>query len=359
MAYAPKNMGQDDSKERPDTPPLHGDASATGSMLETMKNNSLSTAGVAYLIGDAAMFAAGISKGASLKDEAFAGGVWALGGLAAARYGNPTVEKELELLGGKLGGYLRNQNIAIPDRPNTQILAQKGGVIAGIERFLYAHPSEMLNAAYAIGATGLIRSGLRENNKVRLASGLLVAAGALTGLLIPEKKPDPEHPPEGMLGKAMAWVQEKPLRLASAFYWANNAFLLKDAHGELKAGNRVSSACKFATAASYIFANSMLAISSKGQDDNKKEGSAAMQQLAECAASVVAAQPSDMQEALVSQISGYLAAQPEAQMKANDIENLLHDKLRQVGRTPLAAPSGDNSWQQKIQASTHLTAPSL
>lgn len=359
MAYSPGDIGKSDKEKDSGTQSLHGDASATPSTLETLKNNPLSTAGAAYLVGDAAMFAAGISKGASLKNEAFAGGIWALGGLAAARYGNPTVEKQLELLGNKLGSYLRTQNITVPDHPNTKILAQKGGIIDGIERFLYAHPSEMLNAAYAIGATGLVRSGLRENNKVRLASGLLVAAGALTGLLIPEQKPDPEHPPQGLIGKAMSWVQEKPLRLSSAFYWANNAFLLKDAHGEWKSGNQISGVCKFATAGSYIFANTMLAMSSKGQADNQKEGGAAMQQLADSAALVVAAQPKDMQEALVSQIAGYLSAQPETQMSARDIDTLLHDKLRSVSKNAPSMPSSGSSWTQKIQSPQGIISPTL
>jgi uncharacterized coiled-coil protein SlyX len=316
---------------------------------ESLTDNSLSTAGIAYLIGDAAMFAAGILKGNSIMGEAFTGATWAIGGLGAARYGNPTAEKQLQTLSARLGDYLKKQGTVIPKNPTTELLTRKGGVIDNIEQFLYSHPSEVLNATYAIGATGLIRSGMNEGKWERTTSGILVAAGALTGLLIPEKKPDPESPPQGMLGKAMSWIQEKPLRLSSAFYWLNNVFLVKDAYNEW-GSNKASSVCKFITAGSYIFANAMLSMSSKGHSDNRKEGMEATAKLADAAASVIAAQPQQVQEALIEQVSGFLASQPETQMKAEDISKLLHEKLKSVGKTAPESPAtGDTNWQAKLQ----------
>ena len=69
---------------------------------ESLRENSLKTAGWAYLVGDAALFAAGVLKGNSVTGEAFTGMTWALGGLGAARYGNPSAEKQLEILSGRL-----------------------------------------------------------------------------------------------------------------------------------------------------------------------------------------------------------------------------------------------------------------
>jgi hypothetical protein len=330
---------------------------------ESLTDNSLSVAGTAYLIGDAALFAAGLLKSwqengritpADIKGQALTGAIWALGGVGAARYGNPTAEKQLEILSARLGDYLKQQGITIPQNPTTELLARKGGVIDHIEKFLYAHPSEALNAAYAVGSLGLISEGMSGLGKKSgafsdLATGVLVAAGALTGLLIPEKKPDPQNPPKGMFAKAMSWVQEKPLRLSSAFYWAGNAFLLKNVYDNWNT-NRASSIAKLVTAGSYIFANAMLSMSSKGHSDNKKEGHVATQKLADSAAVVIAAQPQEVQNALVEQISGFLASQPETQMKANDISKLLHDKLKTIGKpSPTAPATGGNNWQAKLQ----------
>jgi hypothetical protein len=352
MAYATT-----DNEKNADT------AEAKKPKTESLTDNSLSVAGTAYLIGDAALFAAGLLKSwqengrittADIKGQALTGAIWAIGGIGAARYGNPTAEKQLEILSTRLGDYLKQQGIAIPQNPTTELLAKKGGVIDHIEKFLYAHPSEALNAAYAVGSLGLISEGAGALGKKTggfsdLATGVLVAAGALTGLLIPEKKPDPQNPPKGMFAKAMSWIQEKPLRLSSAFYWAGNAFLLKNVYDNWNT-NRASSIAKLVTAGSYIFANAMLSMSSKGHADNKKEGMEATQKLADSAAVVIAAQPQEVQNALVEQISGFLASQPETQMKADEISKLLHDKLKTVGKNAPETPTtGNKSWQAKLQ----------
>jgi hypothetical protein len=331
------------------------------STFESMKQNSLKVAGYGYLVGDAALFGAGLARGDH--KEAFAGLLWAAGGLAAARYGNPESDKMLEILGARLGDYLREQGVEIPKEPTTAILNKQRGVIDRIEEFLYAHPSEVLNATYAIGGAQMIGGAFGKgasNNKWSAVSGALVTAGALAGLLLPEKKPDPENPPQGIIGKAVSWMQEKPLRVSGTLYGLNNAALIMGALKDRKThpGNW-SSSLKFLTAGSYIFANSMLSLSSKGHSDNSNEGHEAMSKLADASAHMIAAQPPQVQEALVQRVSAYLSAQPEAQMKADDISKLLHDKLKQVSRT-VPAPT-DASWQQRVQSNPPAvtTTPAL
>ena len=329
----------------------------TESTFESMKNNSLRVAGYGYLVGDAALFGAGLARGDH--KEAFAGLLWAAGGLAAARYGNPDSDKVLEILGGRLGEYLREQGVAIPKDATTAVLNKERGVIDRIEEFLYAHPSEMLNATYALGGAQMIGSAFGKgasNNKWTAVSGALVTAGALAGLLIGEKKPDPENPPQGLIGKAVSWIQEKPLRASGALYTLNNGALIMGALKDRKTHpDNWSSTLKFMTAGSYIFANSMLSLSSKGHADNSNEGHEAMSKLADASAHMIAAQPPQMQELLVQRVATYLSAQPEAQMKADDISKLLHDKLRQVSKN-VTIPS--SNWQTRVQADTASLTPS-
>jgi len=317
------------------------------SAFDGLKEQSLKAAGYAYLVGDAGLFASGMMSGRH--KEAISGLTWGIGGLACAKYANPDAEKQLKMLGDKLSHYLQKQGVQIPHNPDTAALTQENGVIDHIETFMYQHPSQILNATYAIGATQLIRSGMQHHKPWDAASGALIAAGALGGLLIQEKKPDPDHPPVGMFNKAVAWIQEKPLRVPGIMYALNNITLLTSAADEWKTNPAQKSyVFKFLTAASYIFGNAMLSISSKGGHNDSTN--VAMDKLATASAHVIAAQPRELQEALIQNIAGFLSAQPNVPLKADEISALLHAKLQ----SPAQAPQG---WAQRV--SVPPLAPAL
>lgn len=327
--------------------------------FDALKDNSLNKAGIAYLLGDASLFAAGAMKGQW--KEAATGALWGIAGLFPAFYGNPKAEKQLELLSHNLGDYLRKQGVEIPKNPTTELLLKPQGVWDQMEAFFYTYPSQMLNAVYAIGSTTLLKSGWDKNNHGDMAAGGLVMAGALAGLLVPEKKIDPENPPTTALGKVWSWFQEKPLRISSAFYYANNIGLIRGAW-EDKRENPANKGYlfKYLTASTYIFGNLMLALSSKGHGAPKdKEDHTAMQKLAQSAAAVIAAQSPETQEALVQRISGYLSTRPHAHMKADAIAELLHQKLKEVSGKSISQTTSSD-WQKRIHESAVIPpTPSL
>lgn len=325
------------------------------SVTDKLKENSLRAAGIAYLIGDAAIVASGLVEG-NIK-RASVGAAWGAGGLFPAFFGNPTQEKQLELIGRKLGGYLRKQGVEIPKDPTIAKLTKEGGIADHTKDFFYHHPSEALNAIYAIGAGQLVAAGMTNNVKsgkgasnADIASGLLVGAGALSGLLIKEKKPDSDKRPKDALGKIKAWAQEKPLRVSGLLYHANNISMVAGAYSQWKEARGKVNASKnyrwrFLTAGAYIFANTMLALSSKGHGGSEKSDVSAA--AAELAAKIIAVQPQEVQEALVQNVAGYLSAQPEIGKTAQEIAFLMHEKLATVGRQPMAQQP---SWQQRLQA---------
>lgn len=324
------------------------------SVFDALKGNSLKTAGYGYLVGDAALFASGLMAGRN--NEAISGLIYTVGGLACAKYANPDAEKQLKLLSSRLGGYLRKQGVEIPDTPDNKMLNTQGGIIDNIETFMYKYPSQVLNATYAVGGLQLVKSGMKHGKGWDTASGALVAAGGLAGLLIQEKKPDPDHPAKGAVGKAMEWLQEKPLRASGALYALNNVTLIMSALGERKANPAQKSYMfKFLTAASYIFANGMLAISSKDNNAKSEANTEATEKLTEAAARVIAAQAPELQEALVSHIAGYLSSQPEIHLKAEEISDMLHQKLK---ASPSQGPAA--SWQRWLYDHNGLpTTPSF
>jgi len=331
------------------------DSTETGSTLDSVKKKSLKAAGIAYLVGDAAMFGAGVLE----KDLGGAAGglIWGLGSLTAARYGNPTAEKQLELLNHKLHAYLKKQGIEIPVNPTTAHLTKEGGVIEHIEKFLYANPSQILNAIYAIGGVTTARGGFHKDMKADMAKGMFVTAGGLAGLLIPEKKPNLNHAPQGVLEKTWSWIQEKPLRISGLLYHANNAVSIYGIHekwGQQVGKPKTNLYLRAITAASFIFANTMLAMSSKGHAENNKTD--VTDELANISATVIAAQPKEVREALIQQISGYLASQPEIDKKPDEIASILHAKL-----TEIAEPKPEKSahWQNKINTSPMTESPAI
>ena len=330
-----------------------------------LKDISLRAAGYSYLLGDAAIFTAGIME--KNYNNALTGLTWGLGGLAAARYGNPKPEKQLELLERRLGAYLKTQHVAIPNDPTTATLSKEAGLIDHIEDFLYQHPSETLNAVYALGATSMIGGAIAKKNAITgkrsvavpdLASGLLVGAGALSGLLINEKKPDPNKPPHGFFEQAMAWAQEKPLRVSGYLYAANNISMILGAFEKRKIPGNKSHVLRFATAASYVFANMMLSLSSKENISDKNPEVTA--KLAETSAKVIAAQPPETQEALLQNIAGYLAAQPGMKQTAAELAELFHAKLKALAPSqPQSIATSEKTWEGKVAQNGLAAAPSL
>lgn len=322
--------------------------------LSKLKENSLKAAGVAYLIGDAAIVASGLATGN--KARTLTGLAWGAGGAFPAVFGNPSEERQLRMVTEKLGAYLRKQGIEIPKDPKMQALMKEGGVAEHAANFFYQHPSEALNAIYALGATQMVAGGLKETSKgakgtgaFDVASGVLVGAGALAGLLVKEKQPDPDNPPKTGMEKFKQWAQEKPLRVSGALYTLNNAAMLGAAISKRKEAKQSAAAMKdyrlrFLTTGTYIFANAMLAMSSKNHHDGGHSVDMTSQ-LADLSAKVIAAQPRQVQEALVQNVAGYLSAQPEIDKTAPEIAELLHSKLASVKQQPMQQAS----WQERTR----------
>jgi hypothetical protein len=311
------------------------------SHVTSLQDVSLKASGYVSLIRDAALFAAGLME--HNPRGAATGLLWGAGSLAAAHYGNPNQEKQLKVLCAHLGEYLQKQGIAIPQSPTTEMLGHKDGIIHHLDMFMYRHPSEALNGVYTIGARQLAGSGLSHQFKPDVASGILVRAGALAGLLVQEKQPDPAHPPHGLIDQAQAWAQARPLRVSGMVYATNNIAMIWAAMARRKENPAQKSyMLRFAAAGVYILANSLLAMSSKVNDASRFPQ--LMPELADMAAQVVAAQPPAVQEALLQNIAGFLAAQPEIRQKPDEIAALLHQKLS----TGPAVAAPDQTWQGKV-----------
>ncbi len=295
---------------------------------ETSKDalsSSLQYSGYAYLLADAALFAYGVSK--REYGSAMTGLTWGLGGLAAAIYGKQSPEYQLKRLTQDLGHYLQQNGYTLPAHSElSRQTLRSHRIPEAIERFLYDHPSQILNTVYGLGSVGLIRSGAAKGDQWQKASGLLVASGALAGLLIPEKELPQHKEPATLLDNPIGWVSEKPLRVSGALYTLNNVALAKSGFDEMRAAPANKAyLLKYLAVASYVVANKLLADSNK--DRSQTEGDLPTDALEALCAEVIAAQPKETQQAMMQEIVAFLSQQPNIQQSPEQLRATLTQKL--------------------------------
>ena len=143
--------------------------------------------------------------------------------------------------------------------------------------------------------------------------------------------------------------------------------MLAGAANEMKEAKKHNSGNKgylwrFLIAACYIFANSMLSLSSKDNANHStsEKSNHITDAIAEKAAFVIAAQPLNVQEELIKDISAHLATDTMVKMPANQIEALLHAKLKAMApATPQPNATGEKTWEGKVAQPELTAAPSL
>lgn len=350
------------------------DASSQQSPVE----QPLKLSGYGYMLGDVALGAAALARSKDFSLGAMAQAVsgsalWLAGGMAAARYGNPAEAKQLELIGAKLGAHFRAQGITIPAEVEAQhTLLRRRNVVETLEDFLYQHPSELLNGFFAAGAAMFIHQGVRELHQGKsllpwgskaaqhgtankLWMGLLVGTGALAGLLIHEDPEAREKAKDGsVIQKAMAYVQEKPLRLTSLLYGANNIFTANDAWEDFKQrgthGNVKPYYFSTLAAASYVISNGLLHTAEREQITREGISPTNIAKLEEAAAQIIAMQPPAVQTALLQDTATYLAQEKGVGLQAEEIAKVLAERVSALTQRSLEQAAEQVSWAERQRA---------
>lgn len=342
---------------------------------ESWAQRTLKIAGVSYILGDVAMLVAGLARTNSA--SVLGASSWLAGGVGAAYYGNPDVERQLRIQSEKLERYLNSKGITIPNDVREQsALLKQNGFWNTIQNYLYEHPSEILNGMYLVGAGVLLRGALRkdftaEAGKRLLPTGLalkefekvssnfwigaIVATGALVGLLTHE---DPEARKKaegkGWFANLLAFVSEKPLRTSAALYTLNDVPLALQAWQDHQGASttfqhKTFKPHYFSTLqlASYLFGNLMLLMSDRNQISKKGFDVNHLAQLEDAAARIVAAQPEPLQKALLADVSAHMASMKGVGVDAATLHQQMAERIGQLTAEKLAAPK---SWAARTTA---------
>lgn len=300
-------------------------------IVATLKDRSLESAGLGYLAADAALGTAAMLRKDKQVGALIASMCWGVGSIAALRYGHKPLEKHLHELSLALKDDLEQQGIDIPDESalSAQNLSQKGGVIDGIEDFIYRHPSQVFNGIY--GAGGTVQA-LTAAEKSYRNSGLLVATGGLLGIFLSEKEMpkdmSKDAPAEASSSlNPITWFTDKPLRVSSAFYMANNYYLVKSAMGEAEQAPKL---LKFGAVGAYIFANVMLALSSKIHGKQSDVPDDVLNSVEQEAANVVATLPKEAQRGIMQHIAEHLSEHDGVNQSPDEIRTAMTARLQEI-----------------------------
>lgn len=305
------------------------------------RDHTLRLAGASYMLGDAAMMVAGQMRGQ--KNVVAGAAIWLAGGAAAAWYGNPNADHQLRILARRLVRHLEQNGIVIPTDIGAQsVLLKEPTLWEKLENFLHAHPSEMLNASYALGAGMLMRKGISKDFWI----GATILTGAISGLMITEDKDARKKAESGSwFDRTIAYAREKPLRVSGTFYAVGNLFLAGKVAEDfsLRKSTYQGKAAQpylFSTLqlACYLLSNSLLALSSRNQITEAGMGKEAIGGLEDAAARIIAAQPPQMKTLLIHDISHFLATQKGITQTQQEISTALYQRLARVQAA--AAPQG-------------------
>ncbi len=321
--------------------------------MDTVREVSLRASGIGFIIGDAAFFAA--DRMNKDKTGALTGLTYLAGAAVAARYGKENPQHHLQGMQRSLREYLQKEGVEIPSGSALDRASIKNpqGLLDQVEGFFYRYPSQILNGMFALGGTFKIASGLKkEQGKYStIAYGGLVMLAGLVGLLVPEKEPDPAHPPTSFMGKVCEKIQAHPLRVSSAIYLVNNANLVVNAFEQrrehLAHGTKAGYPLTFLTACAYIVSNGLLGLSSKDSAKSTKTDRQYIDALENAAAEVLARQSPELREALVQRVAGHLASSAQVKLPAQQLVAELNSKIN------AQLPQGQ--WQQHIGSNGGVT----
>lgn len=370
---------------------------------EQREDFKLKAAGWGYIFGDAAMIGAAVAREVkgnrmhAFKEEATSAAIWMAGGVGAAIFGNPNVDRQVQIQAGKLQDYLVSQGIKIPqDAKKHHEIFKDRNVWEKIVDFCYEHPSELLNASYAIGATFLLKNGIKqtffdkshtilpkaidtksiktisqgitalgksiEKMSTQLWIGSLVFTGATIGLFAKEDHTAKEKAENGnVIDKAFAFVTEKPLRVSAGLYMANNLFLglkfvqdLNLRSSDFKNHPVKPHLISGAQLGLYIASNILLMMSSRNQITDKGFDDATRSKFEEAAASVIAEQPVEQHETLIKNVSQFMSKQPGIKLTPEQLESSLRERLQpKTTISPAAQRHAERMHQRELVEQAH------
>ena len=354
---------------------------------ERRRNSTLKFTGFAYNVGDAAYMTYTIrdylhdkksvetliKAGAKTEEITAArevlsgsklgigGGIgYALGGIALSFFaGKDQSQNEIKSGVRKARNFIIHEGADVPVDTASYHITQKEDKPLGtrISDFLKKNPSETLNTIYTGVGILLAVSSLKKVNALKVKDvslfakvnehalneakdvglGAITMTSSLIGLLVKEKKPEPDEAKETGLRRAWQWIQEKPLRATGVGLGISTLFHGWATIGKYKSGDAgVRSTVMFRAAfvAANILAETLIFLSSKGHGEGVIADQSVEDSVLSCTAEMISKQPVKTQSQLIHQLAGYMSAPDILGGKAEEIATKLQTQLAMIQKHP-------------------------
>ncbi len=216
------------------------DASKRG-FVDKLRQNTVKSAGYAYVLGDALMILAGLVRMKGLEGKARQGGIselatgalWFAPNVAMATFGKKNPDVQMGVLMRKVQEHLEKEGVEIPEEDKLTLdhLSRKDGALARIVEFFYDHPTEINNSFEAAGGVLMVKGGYEQKlglpdksqpNPFKMAAGAIMGSGMAASVVMKEKdKKAGDADKADDRGFISRWFS-KPLRVAASGALINN-----------------------------------------------------------------------------------------------------------------------------------------
>lgn len=318
--------------------------------LSSLKSDILHTSGAFFMLGDALMIVSGLKHGKNL-GQLGTGFLFGAGDIAFTAFGGHHEQVEFTALMKDLKGYLHEQGIKIPQGAaiNTEIMAQPGGFLEHVHKFVLKHVNSFKIIMEVLGGLSYLHAGMakpdakhpdRVTNHWKTASGSIIVTGWASALLIKEKKLEQEkYEKAGTFEKIWMKIQSSPLSLAGGAGLIHNALTITGAFRERSAylkGNRQKGSPHWkwdmlAITAGMIPANILFAMSKKkGAVGEAIDNNSLTQDVYGIAVQIIEDQPRQVRDKVFNAIVDFLASRSEIKGTKAEIASQLQKEMEDI-----------------------------
>ncbi len=364
-------------------PEITNDKNEHISPLDYVKKRSLQASGVFQMIGDYNFFRYGI-KNSNMSDVA-AGIFYALGTGALVGYGrNDQSNRQVKDFSDDLVAHLEKHHITVPRECSLQSITEdrEKGLIQSANDFIARYPSEVYNVFTGLAGLAVANAAYRhkfklssslandaQTNKTFKQSGLLdmglgftTFAATTFGLLVKEKKKDPDDPPAAnKIQQAWEWAQSNPLTVtgmglmvSTLCHAVSTALDYRDA---VRIGNTVAKSSILNRAAfvgNNMMAELLIIISSKGHGHGVIADESVKESVYATAAELINAQAPEHKEAAFEQVKTFLSQPTVFADSSKEVEQKLHEAIAKLQKNPWAC-SHSPSYEKESASQKKVT----
>lgn len=345
-------------------PMIQRQDSEMASIRQKLSKRTLQLSGVFQLMGDAMFLRYNHLEGHASGD--FASYFYTLGTLAVLGYGkNDQSETQVRDLAQTFERVLEKENIKIPDDSALHAIAhekEKNPLLKAHE-LLKRYPSEAYNIFTGLAGVMMTvnayknhyakaydplkytaesiaqhrREGLQD-----IGLGLTTFLACSYGLLVKEKKADPDEPaPSNPIGKAVEYIRNNPLSVtgaglmvSSAFHVASTATAWREAVRTGDAKRKASVPFRGGFVLVNLIGELLIMVSSKGHGEGVTTDNTVPDTAYKMAAEVILSQPEDKREHMINYIADFLQ-QPDVLAQSRQVvEQHLRKEIARLQDNP-------------------------